>query len=507
MATPKKAIGLSLPIQLGNEGYFATNKDTISQIADNIQNLLLTVPGERRFNNSFGSGLYNLLFQPIESDVTNEMIIDVVQRDVDKYINGTTILSVELSPQQPENNDRNSIFISITFRYNNTIGKTQLNLEGNRQDRRNIINGAKFLGYKPKVASASSTIVDIFQLLPSTRSKDNVYSPDERYCLILKPFTQLTSVSGINFVVEESIDFSQDTKFSPREITVYSRDNTGAPQFYLIKKSAKAYSGRVIIKQFSVGDQVPFYSIKLDETNVLKIINVIDSNNNNYYEVDYLAQDTIPIELDNVPLNNQTLSQYRSETPKVLKYLRTEKRFVTTIDENNQTSIQFGANTENYDNTVIIPNSSNIGVSLSNLKNLNISLDNTNVLKANSYGVSPANTTLTISYIIGGGLNSNVNSGEIKSIIAVSYLNDVTSLTDSEVTLLNTIKNSLRVNNVESSTGGDDAESNEEIRQNAILNFSTQNRMVTEDDFLLRVYALEENSYNQIIHLRIICTF
>lgn len=132
MATPKKAIGLSLPIQLGNEGYFATNKDTISQIADNIQNLLLTVPGERRFNNSFGSGLYNLLFQPIESDVTNEMIVDVVQRDVDKYINGTTILSVELSPQQPENNSTNSIFISITFRYNNTIGKTQLNLEGNR---------------------------------------------------------------------------------------------------------------------------------------------------------------------------------------------------------------------------------------------------------------------------------------------------------------------------------------------------------------------------------------
>jgi len=132
MSTPKKAIGLSLPIQLGNEGYFATNKDTISQIADNIQNLLLTMPGERRFNNSFGSGLYNLLFQPIESDVTNEMIVDVIQRDVDKYINGTTILKVELSPQQPENNDRNSIFISITFRYNNTISKTELNLEGNR---------------------------------------------------------------------------------------------------------------------------------------------------------------------------------------------------------------------------------------------------------------------------------------------------------------------------------------------------------------------------------------
>jgi hypothetical protein len=358
------------------------------------------------------------------------------------------------------------------------------------QDRRNIINGAKMLGYKPKVSSASSTGVDLFQLLPAKRTENNEYIPDERYCLILKPFTRLTSVSGIDFIVEESVDFSQDTKFSPREITVYNRDNTGAPQFYLIKKTTKAYSGTLIVKQISVGEQTPFFSIKLNETNVLKIVSVTDSNNNSYYEVEYLAQDTIPIEIDNVPLNNQTLSSYRNETPKILKYLRTEKRFVTTIDENNQTTIQFGANTENYDNTIIVPNPTNIGVSLSNLKNLNISLDNTNVLKANSYGTSPSNTTLTISYIVGGGVNSNVNSGEINKIVAVSYLNDVTSLTDSEVILLNNIQNSLRVNNPDSSSGGDDAESDEEIRQNSILNFSAQNRMVTDDDFILRVYAL-----------------
>lgn len=132
MAAPKKAIGLSLPIQLGNDGYFATNKDTISQVATNIYNLLLTVPGERRFNNNFGSGLYNLLFQSIGSDISNDIIIDVIQRDVDKYLSGISILNVELSPQQPENNDRNSIFISITFRYSNMVGKTELNLEGTR---------------------------------------------------------------------------------------------------------------------------------------------------------------------------------------------------------------------------------------------------------------------------------------------------------------------------------------------------------------------------------------
>ena len=358
------------------------------------------------------------------------------------------------------------------------------------KDRRNIVNIAKYMGYKPKTSSASSTYVDIFQLLPAKRSIDNVYLPDERYCLILKPFSQLTSVSGVNFLIEESVDFNQNTKFSPREISVYTRDNTGAPQFYLVKKTAQAYSGTVVTKQVSLGDPISFLTITLEETNVLKIISVVDSNNNNYYEVDYLAQDTIPIELDNVPLNNQTLSEYRSETPKVLKYLRTEKRFVTTVDENNFTTLNFGANTENYDNTVIIPNPSNVGVALSNLKNLNISIDGTNVLKANSYGMSPSNTTLTITYVVGGGLNSNVNAQEINKILGISYLNDTTSLTDGEVVLLNNIKNSLSVNNPEAATGGDDAESDEEIRQNSLLNFSTQNRTVTEEDFLLRVYAL-----------------
>jgi hypothetical protein len=45
---------------------------------------------------------------------------------------GTTILKVELSPIQPDNNSKNSIFISITFRYNNTVGETEFNLETNK---------------------------------------------------------------------------------------------------------------------------------------------------------------------------------------------------------------------------------------------------------------------------------------------------------------------------------------------------------------------------------------
>jgi phage baseplate assembly protein W len=132
MATPKKALGLSLPIQLGTQGYFQTNNDTISQISDNIKNLILTIPGERRFNNSFGSNLYSLLFENIEVGVNDNIIIDAIQRNIDQYLPGVSILDVQISDVDSENNTKNSIFISIKFNYNNTVGNVELNLENNR---------------------------------------------------------------------------------------------------------------------------------------------------------------------------------------------------------------------------------------------------------------------------------------------------------------------------------------------------------------------------------------
>lgn len=132
ITVPKKAIGLTLPIQLGTNGYFATNTDTISQISDNIKNILLTVPGERRFNNSFGSNLYNILFENIEVGVNDNIIIDSIQRTITKYLPGVSITDVQISNTNPENNIKNSIFIIIKFNYNNTLGNVEINLENNK---------------------------------------------------------------------------------------------------------------------------------------------------------------------------------------------------------------------------------------------------------------------------------------------------------------------------------------------------------------------------------------
>lgn len=132
MAT--QILGLKLPIQLGQNGYFDTNTATVAQVADNIKNLLQTMPGERRFNNEFGSSLYSLLFQQNIVEVNKDIIVDAVQRDIDRWLNGVLVndVKVKLSADQPQNNDANSIFISVAFTYNRSAATVDVTLNTNR---------------------------------------------------------------------------------------------------------------------------------------------------------------------------------------------------------------------------------------------------------------------------------------------------------------------------------------------------------------------------------------
>ena len=56
------AIGITLPIQIGNTAFNQSFK-TAEQASSNIKNLLLTKRGERIMQPNFGSGLQELLFE------------------------------------------------------------------------------------------------------------------------------------------------------------------------------------------------------------------------------------------------------------------------------------------------------------------------------------------------------------------------------------------------------------------------------------------------------------
>lgn len=129
----KKALGLKIPFRLGQDGYFETNTDTISQVSSNIRNLLLTKPGERRFNNAFGSSLYKVLFDQNELGEMLPMLVNLIQNDVNRFMNGIIVedVKVQLLENDVVNNDYNKIFIKVAFSYKELQSTTEVIITNN----------------------------------------------------------------------------------------------------------------------------------------------------------------------------------------------------------------------------------------------------------------------------------------------------------------------------------------------------------------------------------------
>jgi phage baseplate assembly protein W len=129
----KKALGLKIPFRLGQNGYFETNVDTISQVSSNIKNLLLTRPGERRFNNAFGSSLYKVLFEQNELQEMLPMLVNLIQNDVNRFMNGVIVedVKVQLVENDVVNNDYNKIFIKVAFSYKELKSTTEVIITNN----------------------------------------------------------------------------------------------------------------------------------------------------------------------------------------------------------------------------------------------------------------------------------------------------------------------------------------------------------------------------------------
>ncbi len=359
----------------------------------------------------------------------------------------------------------------------------------NTQERKNIIALAKALGYNTAASRGAAGQITVSQLVPAIL-QNGQYIPDDTFSLSIKENMQVSNNGITSFLTSEPINFAVDSPLSPRTVSVFQRDATGVPTFFLLEKTTNIRAGQLITKTFTVNSPIPFLNLQLPETNVLEIIKVTDADNNIWYQVDFLAQEMVLFDSPNDDAFEGSLALFKGVVPAILKYLRTSRRFIVGVDENNITSLEFGAGINGFADEIINLSSQQIGVGLSNLNNLNIPLDPSNFLKNDTYGLAPSNTTLTVIYSIGGGFESNSPANSIINIDTVEIDNSSEGLTPSEVDLLNTVKTSLKVNNANATTGGKGPESNDEIRQNAVANFATQNRVVTQGDYLTRIYSL-----------------
>ena len=175
----------------------------------------------------------------------------------------------------------------------------------------------------------------------------------------------------------------------------------------------------------------------------------------------------------------------------LLTYLRLKKssrRFTTRINPDNTTNIEFGGGISNDPDSFIIPNPDNVGSTLpEGLNSVDTNVDPSNFMYTRTYGQVPSSTTLTFTYLVGGGIQSNVTQGDITTVKSIS-----TTIDDfgKDATKIATARASVVVNNEEPATGGGSAESLDEIRQNALANFAAQGRVVTKEDYIIRTYTM-----------------
>ncbi len=360
-------------------------------------------------------------------------------------------------------------------------------------ERKNVMALAQTMGYKPKVTSPAVTTLTIYQLVPAGNAPN--YEIDSRFYLKIKNGLTVESTSNpsITFITTDSVDFSNPTD---REIEVYERDgNTGVPVRYLVSKKVKAISGRRVNKTISFPSEYQEYiTTTLDDTNVISISSVTsDGGNLKWYEVPYLAQESIFVEQANSGANTE-LSQYSGSVPYILEVQKVPNRFSVKVNSDNTMDLQFGSGNNALPDETILPNTKNIGLGLANsIQRLNQGIDPSNFLKTNTFGIAPNGKTLSIDYLIGGGVESNVNQGDLTNIRNIEFEEDLLSFnSSSDLAVYNAAKVTVAVENLESAVGGRGAESIEEIRQNAIAMFGSQNRAVTRQDYMVRALSMPE---------------
>ena len=355
------------------------------------------------------------------------------------------------------------------------------------REAKNLYDLAYMMGYKPKVTGVAMVDIDFYQTVPSSGSGANQV-PDYNYALLINENSQISAQSNgsIKFLVEDPVDFDTSSSLDPTIVSIYEQSGTTVNSF-LLKKTRKAISAAINTTTFSFTSPQEFATRTITANNLIGILDIVDADGNTWYEVDYLGQDMVYDSIKNTNPNDPN-TYTDIDAPYLLKTKQVARRFATRFTNSTTLQIQFGAGTSTTTTEEVTPNADNVGLGLPFEKNkLTAAYSPQNFIFNNTYGIAPSNTTLTVRYLTGGGASANVSAGDLTTLSNSTVTFQTTDLTSN---VADDTFNSLQVNNPRAASGGSDGDTNEEIRQNTISNFSTQMRSVTQDDYLVRSLSM-----------------
>jgi hypothetical protein len=385
--------------------------------------------------------------------------------------------------QNLDDNSVGSVFVDILagssemlyFNLDRTFQETQLE---NAQLKKSLFNIAKNLGVKLPNKKASITLIDFDVIVPALNDSYN-----DDYLPIIKAGTQVTNGS-VSFELLNDVDFSSSLSIEgqPNRVIIPILNNFSEVVSYRISKREIVYNGstRIAKRYISAEEAVPFYQIVLPEIDIIDITSIIiktgnittaptddefNDQNLQYFEVDFLAEPEIFIELSPVISENGVRKGY---------WKKVKKKFTKEFNENGNCRITFGG-----------------GSGAMNI--FNNTLDNlAEFSKIESYLYNtalgekiPANSTIFIKYRTGGGFNTNIGPNSVTIITNKNMIVNGPSQNANQAVI-----NSLICNNPIPALGGKDALTIEEIRNMVSYNYGAQNRAVTLEDYYAILFKM-----------------
>jgi hypothetical protein len=359
------------------------------------------------------------------------------------------------------------------------------------EEAENVIYLAQSLGYKYKTTVPATVTLDIYQLIPAIGTSGE--DIDFKYALKIDGgmIVQSENFPSVKFRTLEPIDFSiYDSGDFLATIYEVDVNNNNSPTLYLIKKTVPAVAGTITTTQFTVSQTQQFLKLTLPYRDIIEVLDIYDDNGNKWYEVDYLAQDTILFDEENSDrYNTELYIGTGSLAPqRILKMKRASKRFTTRRNYDGYIELNFGAGKDAYPDQILIPTPQT--VQYNNTFSTTTDIANS-YLNTRTYGAVPlAGVTLTVRYTRGGGIESNVPQNDLTNIKSISIKNNDSDYLPGELGTLNTIRLSVATSNPEPATGGRGADTKEEIRQNSMAFFAAQDRAITQNDYLIRTLSM-----------------
>ena len=340
----------------------------------------------------------------------------------------------------------------------------------------NIRKHAKSVGFNYSGAPAAYGIATVYILVPANSTGT---APDSNYIPVLKKGAQFEAENGAVYSLLEDIRFDD-----PKNDIIAAKfnDTTGATTFFAIRGFGQISSGSIkgVVVDLTNSAFAKFRKVRIGGSGITEVVKVVDTPGNQFYQVDYLTQETVYLETTNPLAKTEGVRS-------IIKPFVTARRFVLEQDSSG-TYLQFGFGSDDDDDTGL-QDPAEVTIKLHGRNHIiDSSFDPNNMLGTDKLGISPDGTKLTVTYRSNDGESTAIGTNTLNTVLSSTIeFEDPTLLTLSN---MNTVKGSLEVNNDEAITSDAAEFSAEELRVRTKSVLASQNRAVTKQDYQATCYKM-----------------